>query len=1455
MKKYLLITALMMWVSFPMVAQTVLFQSGFEPADATFLYRAGSTNTPVQATTGGNLGPYCGKFNTNGKYQGAFATGTTINLTAGKFYTIRYSYKVATCAGSLSIYRSNTAATYANITGGTLLSTITTNQTLYSAQSVTFMAPATVSQFIGFATTMTANGCNSANFWLDDVSVTEYDNPPCDLYCVTGTTTAITSYISGMSFSGITRPSGWDGYICTGLQTSVERTVSYNLALSYHNQTTSQKFVAAWIDYNRDGDFADAGEQVLANTDITSATAPVDATVNQNVTIPVTAALGVTKMRVALVIGTSAQTIPCSPNAVLSDFEDYDIEVLPTPTPMAYVSSTVTQNNTTPVNAGTVRNEVIGIQVVTSGTLTPLSATSFTFTTTGTTNSAADISNAQLWYTTNSSTFATTTQVGSTFANPNGTFTIVGSATLMAGTNYFWLTYDIPVTATTPDVIDATCTSITIGGTPRVPSVTNPAGNRPIVTALPMVYLSSTTTQNVSRTPRPDVNRQIIGVEIVTDGAASPLSATSFSFNTTGTSAIVTNNIQNARLWSTGNSPVFATGTQVGATIPAPNGAYTITPAVTLLNGTNYFWLTYDIPASAGCDPVQADAQCTSITIGGVPRVPTVTAPLGAVVIDCLTAYYSKGSLPANLPGSWNTKRDGTGSDATSFGVGSMFYVQNGHIMNTSAAVTIPYMTIETGGRVNASFLITMTDLRINGYGTFEQIYTATNGTYITNFYIENFGTWIHNNPGFLPSVNRYFSPRSNQWFYQWGGGTFPSGTAWGNVLLNGTTTGNFGMGYVLTTIQGDFEWRRIGSGNYLMDEATETINIGGNLIFSGGWWKIARDFSVAGNQAVNVAINVAGDFIMTSGTLEDYGRGASSSGAIMNVNGDVTITGGTINFNVSPGGASQWNLTVGDPAMNWSQTGGAVTLSTTVVKAGKTAYMTGTKLGDVAASRTLTVETGAKLYTSNYPVTGGGNFTLQTGSHLGIGSAAGITSSGATGNVQVSGTRSYHSGATYEYYEGLTPQATGNFTTTTTSGTYPSQVANLIINKDQPTDQVTLTNTTDVTGTLTLTNGVLYTSLVAATAPWIRIPSAATVSPVGGSALSYVDGYIRRQGSSAFVFPTGNSGKWRRIAITAPSIATEFESRYVNTPFTNTTTMAALPTIVLDHVSKVEHWYLNKPLGNDAATTKVRLHWEDASQSIIYKFDSLSVGRWSGSAWENSNCYGTCPANWTSSTTERTYTGSASGSGAGTIQSNTTNNFGVFTFSSVGIWSLNPLPVSLLGFEGQCNDTEVLLKWSTASETNNSYFSVERSSDGKNFKEVGQVAGAGTSSTMKTYRFTDLHPSGGINYYRLSQTDFDGTREYFRMIAVSCKQGPDPVFNAWSSDQGWITLSVASIADLEIDIQVVDITGRTVQKAKLRAESGYSEHPLNVSSLSSGTYFVNVSGQGKVSTHKVLIQ
>ncbi len=183
-------------------------------------------------------------------------------------------------------------------------------------------------------------------------------------------------------------------------------------------------------------------------------------------------------------------------------------------TAMVYDSSTTTQN-TTDVGTNQTNQQVIGIKIYTSGSLTPLSVTNFNLNTNGTTNAAVDITNAKLFYTGTSGTFAATSQFGSTVASPSGAFAISGSQTLATGTNYFWLTYDIPSGATDGNLADAECNQISVGSN-YVPTIQAPAGARTIKGPMSGTY-------NVGLTPFNKATGKNLTVQKLTRKTEQPI--------------------------------------------------------------------------------------------------------------------------------------------------------------------------------------------------------------------------------------------------------------------------------------------------------------------------------------------------------------------------------------------------------------------------------------------------------------------------------------------------------------------------------------------------------------------------------------------------------------------------------------------------------------------------------------------------------------------------------------------------------------------------------------------------------------------------------------------------------------------------------------------------------------------------------------------------------------------
>jgi hypothetical protein len=153
------------------------------------------------------------------------------------------------------------------------------------------------------------------------------------------------------------------------------------------------------------------------------------------------------------------------------------------PAVMAFNSCTTTfLNNAQTVSVNTSNNPILQVQVNVTGAISPFTVTDLTLTTSGCTNPATDISTAKIYFTGTSNAFSTTTGFGSGMSNPNGTYTINGTAVLSEGINYFWIAYDIKNSATINNLLSGCCTQIIGTGTmgTRVPSITCPVGSQSV---------------------------------------------------------------------------------------------------------------------------------------------------------------------------------------------------------------------------------------------------------------------------------------------------------------------------------------------------------------------------------------------------------------------------------------------------------------------------------------------------------------------------------------------------------------------------------------------------------------------------------------------------------------------------------------------------------------------------------------------------------------------------------------------------------------------------------------------------------------------------------------------------------------------------------------------------------------------------------------------------------------
>lgn len=171
------------------------------------------------------------------------------------------------------------------------------------------------------------------------------------------------------------------------------------------------------------------------------------------------------------------------------------------------------------------------------------------------------------------------------------------------------------------------------------------------------------------------------------------------------------------------------------------------------------------------------------------------------------------------------------------------------------------------------------------------------------------------------------------------------------------------------------------------------------------------------------------------------------------------------------------------------------------------------------------------------------------------------------------------------------------------------------------------------------------------------------------------------------------------------------------------------------------------------------------------------------------------------------------------------------------------PLPVELVNFEAVVNEqNNVLLRWATASEINNSHFEIERSLDGARFDYIDFVGGQGNSTTLNNYQLTDNNAVKGETYYRLKQIDYDGSYEFSDIVSV--KIDSDQIITAMIPNP----VSEKTIVRFNPNISIkskLEVRTASGQLVKTYQVQG-SAQEINLSELERGIYFLNIKNAAK---------
>jgi hypothetical protein len=388
-----------------------------------------------------------------------------------------------------------------------------------------------------------------------------------------------------------------------------------------------------------------------------------------------------------------------------------------------------------------------------------------------------------------------------------------------------------------------------------------------------------------------------------------------------------------------------------------------------------------------------------------------------------------------------------------------------------------------------------------------------------------------------------------------------------------------------------------------------------------------------------------------------------------------------------------------------------------------------------------------------------------------------------------------------------------------TLDGTQPFKTFNLTTNNSAG---ILLNQNLDVNGAHTFTSGIITTS---ATPNYLIYEAAATYSGDGDGA--HVNGWVKRFGSTNFTFPVGNNTVERTVGITALSLTGEFNARHnLTTPNTGS---VQSPIVRVD---PYEYWTINQVSGG---TAQIAMNWDKSKVNFpLFILADIRTIYNSAGTWQN-----------------RGGTATGNPSTTGSITSNAVSTYGNYAIGSISV----SLPVTFLGIWGLGEETYNLVQWKTADESNIDYFEVERSTNGLNFTNIGQVA-ASNSSGSHTYDYYDRQLPSTTCWYRVRNIDHDGNGKYSSTVKImpGSRNGAVRVINNPVTG-GILYVAASDQFKGAYTYQLVNTAGQTLQKGKLIiTQSGILSITLNTQ-VAEGMYTLRIYNSANQFLNRIIIK
>jgi Secretion system C-terminal sorting domain len=597
-------------------------------------------------------------------------------------------------------------------------------------------------------------------------------------------------------------------------------------------------------------------------------------------------------------------------------------------------------------------------------------------------------------------------------------------------------------------------------------------------------------------------------------------------------------------------------------------------------------------------------------------------------------------------------------------------------------------------------------------------------------------------------------------------------------------------------------------------------------------------------NQTFTVAntLTTSGDLLI-AGTA----RVTINTGNI-NVNGNIVLT----NTSATGGGSAAINI-IGTgnevmdgtalaisqsllPFINVNKTSGTLTLEGNISESQDWTYIGGTVDAGSFSSNVIFGGNGLNITSAgmsfyNVLVTGNtitllNNLTVSnnltiTGGHI----APGANTINLAGNWNDYGTGGYAEATSTVNFNGSALQ-----TITSPGG---ENFTNFTVNNSAAGIQ--LINNTTIATTLTMTqgninlNGNALTLGISVANNGTLVYTSGTIIGTGGFTRWFKTGIIAN-GSVTGLFPVGTSADYRPFFVSAPAAGpTTGGTISVNyTDATTNTNVAITDGAFTVAVRKDLNWAVTT---NTLAGGTYNLDVQGTGYGLIGAVSDLRltlVNSVSGTAGVNAGTTLNPQINRT-----------------GLTLANLNNTFYIGSINSVS----TPLPITLISFKAFAENGEVELEWTTSSETDNAYFTIQRSRDGLGWDNIQKITGAGTSANDQSYTAFDQSPYDGVSYYRLMQTDLDGKQTNSFVVSVTLGNKPVNISVYPNPARDHIKIDFPSNGRYEVDL--LNIAGQSMNNHIVTTSDNLI---LNLSGLKSGIYIVRIIHEGTTESKKISV-